>query len=353
MTQKKFSQFTNGGNVLNTDTLVGLRSSDNVKVDMTPVVIGPSSVTDSHVALFNGTTGKLLKDGGALPNGNVVGPSSAINNNVAVFDSTTGKLIKDGGGALYPSFTRITTSGTTLTSDAFGKVFLFEGNDSTRFDVTLPTINAGDDGKKIVIIGGYNQVCGRIISTDIGGINYLPYVEIGNGYVLTLMATVGVYSNAQHGYSIVSCESINFTWNYEQSTLSVPHNTPTPLPLDIRIFDSENAWSNNGAGIFQTNLPYFPGYYSMNVQVNFSAITLPCKLTLYAFRGGAQRFLEVYDEAQISNPTTISLNYLDYFDGLPTSGLPVSFYFVQTNTSGLTQTITSAKITGTFVCIGP
>lgn len=38
-----------------------------------------------------------LEDIMAGSSGDVVGPASAINNNVAVFDSTTGKLIKDGG----------------------------------------------------------------------------------------------------------------------------------------------------------------------------------------------------------------------------------------------------------------
>src|SRR6478672_3862116 len=32
-------------------------------------VVGPASSTNNHVALFDGTTGKLLKDGGALPAG--------------------------------------------------------------------------------------------------------------------------------------------------------------------------------------------------------------------------------------------------------------------------------------------
>lgn len=125
-------------------------------------VAGPNSSTDDHLAMFDGTTGKLLKDGGALNkaavglgnvdntsdadkpvstaqqsalnlkqdvlvsgtdiktiNGNsilgsgnmvisgggggagdVVGPASAVDSNIAVFDTTTGKLIKDGGSTV-------------------------------------------------------------------------------------------------------------------------------------------------------------------------------------------------------------------------------------------------------------
>jgi len=64
----------------------------------------------------------------AVSGGDVVGPSSAVNDNIAVFDTTTGKLIKDGGSsiagvlssaasaasALYTPLTRtLTINGTT------------------------------------------------------------------------------------------------------------------------------------------------------------------------------------------------------------------------------------------------
>ena len=32
-------------------------------------VLGPSSATDGHLAVFDGSTGKLIKDGGAVPTG--------------------------------------------------------------------------------------------------------------------------------------------------------------------------------------------------------------------------------------------------------------------------------------------
>lgn len=119
-------------------------------------VIGPSGSVDSHLALFDGTSGNLLKDGGAVPTalppngaasgqlggnypgpdvrglretsgptnltlgaiaigqyvkrvgatlvgdnpagtGDVVGPAAAADGNVPLFDGTTGKLLKDAG----------------------------------------------------------------------------------------------------------------------------------------------------------------------------------------------------------------------------------------------------------------
>ena len=71
-------------------------------------VLGPASASDSHLAVFDGTTGKLVKDGGAVPSGpsasTVLGPSSVVDADIAVFDGTTGKLIKDGGVTLLQAF---------------------------------------------------------------------------------------------------------------------------------------------------------------------------------------------------------------------------------------------------------
>ncbi len=40
--------------------------------DLSSLVVGPSSVTDGHLAVFDGITGKLIKDGGAVPSGNTL-----------------------------------------------------------------------------------------------------------------------------------------------------------------------------------------------------------------------------------------------------------------------------------------
>jgi hypothetical protein len=72
-----------------------------------------------NVASFNGTTGKLIKDGGVALSSLAVGPASAVADNVASFNGTTGKLIKDGGVALSalaplagPAFTGTPTAPT-------------------------------------------------------------------------------------------------------------------------------------------------------------------------------------------------------------------------------------------------
>lgn len=97
-------------------------------------VVGPAGAVNLRIAVFDGVTGKLIKDGGktiavvlsdaataaaaadavvtaayiaadavvtaafqAADATRVVGPASAVDLRIAVFDGTTGKLIKDGG----------------------------------------------------------------------------------------------------------------------------------------------------------------------------------------------------------------------------------------------------------------
>jgi hypothetical protein len=84
-------------------------------------VFGPAGATNGHVALFDGATGKLIKDGGAPATGDVVGPGSAVDGDIVLFDGTGGKLVKDSGVTLA-SITAVTgvsaLSGTLSISDA-------------------------------------------------------------------------------------------------------------------------------------------------------------------------------------------------------------------------------------------
>lgn len=68
------------------------------------------------VASRSGNRITVTVTGGSAGSGDVVGPSSAVNNNIAVFDGITGKLIKDGSStiaaitAAIPSLTNINSS---------------------------------------------------------------------------------------------------------------------------------------------------------------------------------------------------------------------------------------------------
>ena len=66
-----------------------------------PVVIqAKGSDTNIGINLVTKGTGTVTINGSPITSGNVNGPASSINNNIAVFDGTTGKLLKDGAKAI-------------------------------------------------------------------------------------------------------------------------------------------------------------------------------------------------------------------------------------------------------------
>jgi hypothetical protein len=69
-------------------------------------VVGPDSSTDGGVVVFDGTTGKVLKDAGFVP---VDGPDSSTDGGVVIFDGTTGKVIKDSGETLSDVLSDVST----------------------------------------------------------------------------------------------------------------------------------------------------------------------------------------------------------------------------------------------------
>lgn len=105
------------------NNLSGINTGDQ---DLSDLVVGPVSVTDNDLAQFDGTTGKLIKDGlsvvttlgspgtdtnipteqavrsaiSASGGGDVSGPASSVDGNITTFSGTSGKLIQDSGVAI-------------------------------------------------------------------------------------------------------------------------------------------------------------------------------------------------------------------------------------------------------------
>jgi archaellum component FlaC len=76
------------------------------------VGLADNSVTTDNIAAWNGTTGKLLKDGGiALSSiGNVVGAGTVVSGNLATFNGTTGAILAAG----YSVETTLTNNATVI-----------------------------------------------------------------------------------------------------------------------------------------------------------------------------------------------------------------------------------------------
>ncbi|MFD1985897.1 DUF2793 domain-containing protein [Mesorhizobium newzealandense] len=71
---------------------------------------------------FDSSTWSLLAGGGGA--GDVVGPGSAVNNNIALFDTTTGKLIKDSGVAISTDGTFASNSDAKVTTEKGVKTYV-------------------------------------------------------------------------------------------------------------------------------------------------------------------------------------------------------------------------------------
>lgn len=82
--------------VKGTNTQLNAAITAKISTAVGSLVTGPSSVTDGRVTVFDGTTGKLVKQGTKLEADLVTGPSSVTDGRVSVFDGTTGKLVKQG-----------------------------------------------------------------------------------------------------------------------------------------------------------------------------------------------------------------------------------------------------------------
>lgn len=116
--------------------------------DVADLVEGPASATDGNLVVFDGATGKLVKDGGApAGGGDVTGPASANDTEICVFDSTTGKLIKASSSKLDASGNLVFTGSTWSVIDSNGNIvggFQTVGASAVNYLVTVNSIAAGD-----------------------------------------------------------------------------------------------------------------------------------------------------------------------------------------------------------------
>lgn len=113
-------------------------------------VVGPAGAVDSNLAAFDTATGKLLKDSGVDPTtlGDMTGPAGAVDSNLVAFDTASGKLVKDSGvdptslGDVFGP-AGATAGNVPLFNDASGKLLADSGLDATDLgDVQGPGLSA-------------------------------------------------------------------------------------------------------------------------------------------------------------------------------------------------------------------
>jgi len=161
-------------------------------------VIGPAGAGDEMIAVYDGVTGKLIKDGGmtiadilamigAGGGGDVVGPASAVDDRIATYDGTTGKVIQDGGYTIADLIAAASVGGFTPTAVIFadGAGDLTEdpttfAYDATNNELRVPTIVGGTgttDDLHLKATTGAGTTASRIF-LDVGNNGAIPAVEI-------------------------------------------------------------------------------------------------------------------------------------------------------------------------------
>lgn len=138
---------------------------------------------------LTGTT--LTATGGGGGSGDVVGPGSAVNERIAVFDGTTGKLIKDGGttiaGLRTPNVQSVSSAGTvtpTFSNDAVkitaqAAALTLANPTGTAIDMLGMVIRIKDNGTARAISYGtqYRAIGVTLpITTVVGKTTYLAMI---------------------------------------------------------------------------------------------------------------------------------------------------------------------------------
>lgn len=213
-------------------------------------VYGPASATDSAVATFDGTTGKIIKNNsGVTIAANVVtatGFAGALNGTVGATTASTGK------------FTTLTDSGLTATRVTYaGTAGLLQDSANLTFDGTTLTA-AGFSG----------PVSGAISATSITDSGNLTFTGTGN-------RILGDFSNATASNRVAFQSS---TTNGQTLVSFLPNGTSQTA--QIQVYNNQDP-TNAGRGVFQIS--------STDVNIQSGITGTGTYLPMLFLTGGSER----------------------------------------------------------------
>ncbi len=189
-------------------------------------VVGPASVTSGHIATFNGTTGKLIQDGGAVPTGTVtsITATSPLTGGVITTTGSIGCQAASGSqagclsSADWTTFNGKQASGnyiTALTGDVTasgpGSVGATIANDAVT---TVKILNANVTAAKMVNAGVFTgDVTTTFPAITVAKVNGIAYSATGAAHSVPVVTT----ANTTATYKVVpDCQDaggnhLNFT----------------------------------------------------------------------------------------------------------------------------------------------
>jgi len=316
-------------------------------------VVGPASATDSDLAQFDGTTGKLLKDGlavvttlgspGADTNipteaavrsaitgaggGDVSGPASSTDEAVARFDGTTGKAIQDSGVTISDNdeiknvaSIEMDTSYTPSGSEPTGTIFWDDNNktysgvlengvvgqffEEAFIDGQNDTGSTITDGTPVEYLGSIGNSGNFRITPAIAEADKQTFYFVGiltedvtNGSVgkITVRGKVrGIQTDgANYGETWSAGDIVYVSGTTAGYLTKTPPNTPIPaIPVALVI----SAHASNGTLEVR---PVFPMRITESIDVNGTPLTTNGQIMVWDNDNGYFDFTE---------------NIADYFD---------------------------------------
>lgn len=180
----------------------------------------------------------------------VVGPASATDGNLVVFNGTSGKLVKDGGSATKFSFSFVQEVTTFSTANA------------TSFTITFPQATASSGNTAFMLVSADGS---QAVTTPAGWTADINQASTNSRFILlhkttasdtsAAFTTSGTASYAIMFFELTGARSLDVSTTSSTtnpalgSSAILPAITPTSGSL---VFGAVSETSNNGSGTFQT-----------------------------------------------------------------------------------------------------
>lgn len=270
------STITTGSNL----TVVGYDAEPSSATATNEATFGNSTTTKTRIwgalAINNqtGTAGQVLTSNGSstptwqtpTATGDVVGPASATGNNIALFDGTTGKLIKDSGANLSSYLTSSTAASTYQPIGSYGDASgpaSSTDNAIARFDGTTGKLvqdssTTIDDNGSIYVGGASGGYLTRMMTNPYGSSPQAVIGVGGNGdYQLVVGTPSGIPTVAVRG---MLAFSNNTNYGYVDYDLTVHRDSANTLaqrngtnPQTFRLYNTYTDGSNYERGFIRWN----------------------------------------------------------------------------------------------------